>query len=540
MKQETNDFGRSMKRLIRPLGLVLLIAGFTPAAPGQKKEVEQPKSGGILRVKAFAPQFNQNLDPVEPAHYFVLEQIYEGLVRFDHEMNVIPALAEYWIVSDGGTKITFYLRRDVRFHHGAEFTSEDVRFSLERLIRRASSDRTHAYFLDKVEGAADYYEGRSGRVTGFLTPDRHTFEIIWKRPYVSGLYLLAMYTCKILPRDLVLDQGRSFFQKPSGTGAFRFSHWMRSPRLDIVGVCLERNPDYHGKTPYLNELEYSPYFTLDQFESGDVHLTPLIHERLLRDRYAVLENVSVRSAFLGISGDIPPMDDPRVRQALAIGLDKGGIAQAAYDTANVPQVAKGFLPPGLPGFFPLGDDPPPDLYKARALLRQAGIPSGPNPFKMAYGVVMPVTDFQIRIHRELRRQLAELGIDLEMVSLKTPEDFRTLSVPFLSLVQWQMDIPDPEDLIAPLFQSRSEMNARHFRYANPRLDRLLELSEGETSWRQRTRIFREMELLLLEEMPAVPLYTMKLRVALQPFVRGVRAPALGFYFMDLKNVWLDR
>lgn len=529
-----------MKRLIWPLGLAFLIAGFVPEAPGQKKIDEKPKSGGILRVKAFAPQFNRNMDPVEPAHYFVLEQLYEGLVRFDHEMNVVPALAEYWIVADGGRTITFFLRKDVRFHHGAEFTSEDVRFSLERLIRRAAADRTHKYFLDKVEGAAEYREGRVGRVSGFRTPDRHTFEIVWKRPYVSGLYLLAMYTCKILPRDLVLDQGRTFFQKPSGTGAFRFSHWMRSPRLDIVGVCLERNPDYYGKKPYLNELEYSPYFTLDQFEAGDVHLTPLLHERLLHDRYAVLENVSVRSVFLGISGDIPPMDDPRVRQALAVGIDKAGIVKAAYDPANVPQAAKAFLPPGLPGFFPLVEDSPPDLQKARTLLREAGVLFGSNPFKIAFGTVLPVSDLQVRVHRELRGQLGRLGIDLEMVSVKSAEEFREFKVPFLSLVQWQMDIPDPEDLIMPLFQSESEMNTLYFRYANPRLDRLLELSEGETSWLKRTQIFHEMERLLLEEMPAIPLYTLRLRVALQPSVKGVRVPALGFYFMDLKNVWLDR
>lgn len=529
-----------MRRLLWISALGLLVTGVVFGMLGQKKDPVMPKPGGILRVKAYGSEFNRNMDPLEPAHYFVLEQIYEGLVRFDHEMNVVPALAEYWVVSEEGRRITFFLRRDVRFHHGGEFTSEDVRFSLERLIRSAAVDRSHWYFLHKVEGAAEFREGRTDHVSGFLTPDPHTFEIIWKRPYVSGLYLLAMYTSKILPRDHVLAQGSSFFLKPSGTGAFRFSHWMRSPRLDIVGVCLERNPDYYGKHPYIKELEYSPHFTLDQFVDGDVHFTPLLHERLLRDRYVILESVSVRSGFLGMSGDIPPLDDPRVRQALAVGIDRSRILEAAYEPADVPQAVRGFLPPGLPGFYPSGEDPPPDPITARRLLRRAGLLSGPTSFKMAFAAVWPKTELQDRVFGELRNQLKELGIDLEMVVVKSADELRKFQVPFLSLVQWQMDIPDPEDLILPLFHSRSDMNAVYFRYANPRLDRLLEMSEVETSWQKRIRMFREMETLLLEEVPAVPLYALRMRVALQPFVKGVRVPALGFYFMDLKNVWLDR
>jgi ABC-type transport system substrate-binding protein len=103
-----------------------------------------------------------------------------------------------------------------------------------------------------------------------------------------------------------------------------------------------------------------------------------------------------------------------------------------------------------------------------------------------------------------------------------------------------MDFPDPEDIVYPLFASRAVLNVLTMRYGRMDLDRLLERSEVEPSYEARTRLFREMEELLAADLPALPLYTTKVRVILQPSVRGARAPALGFYFMDVKEIWLER
>ena len=198
----------------------------------------------------------------------------------------MPALAEYWTISDGGSRITFKLRPGVRFHNGRELTAEDVKYSLERLVKNRPGNTYYQYFTRKVVGAEEYWQGQADEVTGFRVVDPTTFEILWTRPFGSvGLYLLGMYYCKILPKDLLESQGRNFFQKPIGTGPFKFAEWIRSPRLDILGVALERNPFYFGKKPYLSAIEYSPHFTDDQFDEGSVHLVTVTSERILRKRY---------------------------------------------------------------------------------------------------------------------------------------------------------------------------------------------------------------------------------------------------------------
>ncbi len=198
--------------------------------------------------------------------------------------------------------------------------------------------------------------------------DPATFEIRWVRPYVSGLYILGMYYCKILPKDLLESQGRGFFNKPVGTGPFKFEEWIRSPRLEILGVRLERNPDYFERRPYLAALEYSPYYTDAQFEEGSVHLVSVTTEKMLRSGFPVLENNTLKSYFLTFSCDIPPLDRPEVRRALALGLDKARLAAACDTPSTLHQVMNNYVPPLLPGFFPKAAGPYTDPDTAKLLL----------------------------------------------------------------------------------------------------------------------------------------------------------------------------
>jgi oligopeptide transport system substrate-binding protein len=102
-----------------------------------------------------------------------------------------------------------------------------------------------------------------------------------------------------------------------------------------------------------------------------------------------------------------------------------------------------------------------------------------------------------------------------------------------------MDFPDAENIMIPLFRSDSPVNALNCQYSSPRIDELLDLAEVEPSWMKRTELFRKMEKLLYEEVPAIPLYNLNLRISLLPTVRGAKLPALGFLFLDTKNIWLE-
>jgi ABC-type transport system substrate-binding protein len=505
----------------------------------------RPRPGGTLLIKAYQTPFNPVFDPAASSHYFVVEQLYDGLVKFDNNFLVIPSLAEYWTISDDGKRITFYLRKGVKFHDGREMTAEDVKFSLERLVQNRPGNVCYQYFISRVVGAEEYWGGKAGEVSGFRVIDPYTFEIQWTRPYVSslGLNLLSMYYCKILPKDLLLAQGSGFFQKPVGTGPFKFAYWLRNtkfdtPNLEILGVRLERNARYFGKKPYLDALEYSPYFSDNDFEAGDIQIIPVTSDGLLHKQFQILENSSLRSASLAMSCHIPPLDRPEVRRALALGINKARLAAVAATPSSVPQVTENYIPPLLPGFFPKDVSQGYEPDTARMLLARL-LPESGGRLTMTFVLPLPKRDVYPGLIRELERQLNALGIGLDVKYIKSAEDIHAIRVPYLKFLEWAMDFPDPENIVLPLFASRSPANQLNSHYANPRLDALLEQSEVEASWEKRTGLFREMEQILFEDVPSIPLYTERIRIALLPSVHGAKLPALGFFFLDTKDIWLE-
>lgn len=533
-----------MSRKNAPLLSFLLIFFAALALPlqtsGAKKPVEEPNYGGTLRVKAFTDIFRPNLDPAKEPHIFVKEQIYDGLVRLDQNLHVIPCLAEYWVISEDGKKSVFYLKKGVKFHHGRELEADDVKFSLERLVSKETAGPYYQYFTSKVVGAQDYWEGKAKDVEGFKVRDKYTFEIQWRYPYISALYLLSMNFCKILPRDLVIDQGRDFFFKPSGTGPFKFAYWLRSPRLDIVGVRLERNNAYFGNMPYLDAIEFSPYYTLDHFLGREIDIIPYISERLSEMDCQVLENESFSTMFLGLSCHIPPLNRSAVRKAISLGIDKKEVAKAAFRFDTVPQVTDNYIPAKLPGFFPVDDKGNYNKDEAMAILRQEGFSEGKNFPSLTIYFEQPKRDEDLKVYRVLRDELTGLGLKLKMKYYRSIEDLESVKEPFLVMINWMMDFPDPENIVVPLFLSSSIVNLNLLRYFNPQLDELTKRAEVERSWTERISLFHRIEKILYADIPAIPLFSRQQRLALQAHVRGAKIPPLGFFYLDAKEIWLAK
>jgi ABC-type transport system substrate-binding protein len=524
------------------LSLVLLVFSVLPISESAARQpLAEGRYGGTLRVRSFVGgAFRPHFDPAGDAHDFLLEQVYDGLVRLDKDLNVIPVLAEYWVISEQGKKFTFFLRRGVRFHHGRELEAGDVKSSLERLIRKETDTTHYQYFVGKVEGAQEYREGKASHVEGLRVVDKYTFEIVWTHPYVSALYLLSANFCKVLPGDLLASQGKGLFQKPSGTGPFKFAHWLRSPRLDIVGARLERNADYFGKRPFLDAVEFSPYYTLDHFLDREIDIIPYISSRLANTDCQVLENESFSPAYLAMSCHLPPLDNPAVRRAVAMAVDKKEIAKAAFRLDTIPQVTNNFIPARLPGFFPADDRGGPDIEAAIELLSRNGYPGEKDFPAFSLYFEGPRSDEADKIYHVMRDALAGLGIRLRMKSYRSVEDLRKAREPYLVFLNWRMDFPAPENIIFPLFLSASVPNKNLMHYANPRLDELAGLAETERSWTERIALFQKIERMLDLDVPAIPLFSGQERLALQPYVRGVRIPPLGSFYLDAKEIWLDR
>jgi len=518
--------------------LVLLLA--LPVFNFYQKPVrKKPRYGGVFRLKSFTNGFREQLDPTSLESFiFVSEQIYDGLVKLDKNLHIVPCLAEYWEISPDHKKYTFYLRKGIKFHHGRELTAEDVKFSFERLLDKETDSPYSQFFLPRVVGAGDFREGRSEEVEGFKVLDKRTFEIHWTRPFVSALYLMGMHFCKILPKDLVLAKGKDFFREPSGTGPFKFDYYLRSPQLEPVGIRMKRNEEYFEGMPYLDAVEFSPYYTLDHFINDEIDSIPAVSERLFKSKYQVFQDGSLHPIFLGMSCHIPPLDNPVIRKAISYAINKRELARETFDIRYVREVTNNFIPSRLPGFFPRDDENMFDIEKAKDMFWEAGFPEGENFPTLTLLLEAPRADLKFEIFRELRRQLDALGIGLRVRFYRSSNEIKEFKNPYLIFIGRIMSFPDPEDIIRPLFFSQSVFNV--FGYTNPELDRLLEEAEIERSWTKRIKLFRKIEEILHAEIPALPLFSHQNRVAMQANVRGVEVPSLGFYYLDAKKIWLDR
>ena len=499
----------------------------------------EPRSGGIFRLRSFADEFRMQLDPAQAGSFiFISEQIYDGLVRLNKSFNIVPSLAEYWEISQDGKKHKFYLRKGIKFHHGQELSADDVKFSLERLLDKKTNSPYYQFFLSRVLGAREFRDGDVQGVKGFRVIDKYTFEITWTKSFVSALDLMSMHFCKILPRDQILERGQGFFRRPSGTGPFMFDYWMRDGKLNVVGIRLKQNEDYFIGKPYLNVVEFCPLFNLDHFVNRQIDSIPILSERLLRSNYQIFQDGAIHPVFLGMSSQIAPLDKLTVRKAISYGLHRGEIIRAAHDIKYLRKEIDSYIPSRMPGFFPSDKKIAYDVDRARQLLQEAGFSEEREMPDLTLFLDLPREDIKISIFRELREQLRNLGIDLKLSFFRSLEEVKESKNPYLILTGRLLNLPDPEDVIRPLFFSKSIFNV--IGYSNSELDRLLQEAELERSWTRRISLFHQIEQILFSDMPAIPLYNQENRVAMQPYVRGVEMSPLGFYYLDAKKIWLEK
>ena len=145
-----------------------------------------------------------------------------------------------------------------------------------------------------------------------------------------------------------------------------------------------------------------------------------------------------------------------------------------------------------------------------------------------------------KVGEALQDQLAAVGIDLRTRTYRNYDEVTSSKEPYLLLLHWSLDFPDPENIVMPLFHSTAFLNQNIMHYANPRLEELAREAQTEQSPKARIGLFYKIERLLESEMPAVPLYSRQHRLAVQPYVHGVKIPPLGFFYLDAREIWLDK
>jgi peptide/nickel transport system substrate-binding protein/oligopeptide transport system substrate-binding protein len=487
----------------------------------------------------------QTLDPARISDIYsraLSQQIFDGLVQYDHTLGIAPALAQFWKASRDGRTWVFNLRRGVKFHDGHELTAEDVVFSLSRILDPRTNSAAADLFIN-VKGAREFREGRADHVAGLTAVDRHTVQVLLNDAPVPFVSVLAVGHAKILPRAAVERDYAAFTAHPIGTGPFKFVR--RDPGREIV---LAANPDYFDGPPKLATIVYRVFrgeqsdAMYEEFQKGRLEDTPVptANYRAIvtgtTARYVKRPMLSLR--FYGFNTRVKPFDDRRVRRAIVLALNRQRVVEDAFLGRNT--LARGILPPGTLGFNPQLPGYPYDPAGARDLLTRAGYPGGRG--------LPPVQIWSSVRNEQIVREHELVARDLETVGLRADIRYHTDWPAFsrmladgklpIYLYAWYADVPDPDTFLFQLFHSAS---ARNFtRYANPAVDDLLVQARAASEPQRRVDLYRRAEESILEDAPIIPMFHYSYERLFQPYVRAVEVSSLGDPYIPLRKIWLER
>ena len=485
------------------------------------------------------------LDPARVSDIFgrsVAQQLFDGLVQFDHTLTVTPALAQHWKSSRDGLLWTFTLRRNAKFHNGREVTADDVVYSLTRLVDPRTRSAAADLFLN-VKGAPEFREGRAKTIPGFAALDRHTVQVTLTEALVPFVAVLAVGHAKIVPREVVEEKGDAFGTAPVGTGPFRFVKWERGREL-----VLAANPDYFDGAPRVARLVYrvfpgEPFDTMyEEFQRGHLEDTPPPNRDYRKavaaagDGYVKRPMLSVR--FYGFNMRVKPLGDRLVRQALIHAIDREAIIEEAFLGRHI--LSRGILPPGTQGYNPKVSGYAYDPRRARELLAQAGYPDGRGLPTLAIWAAAR-NDGVLREHDLIRDNLKAVGVRAEFhYQTDWPAFSRLLSDGRLPIFMyaWYADVPDPDNFLFKLFHSQSSRNFTG--YANQRVDGLLARARTEPDTTRRVELYRRAEQAILEDAPILPMWHYSYERIFQPYVRSVEVSGLGDPYIPLRKVWLAK
>ncbi|HEV8614099.1 MAG TPA: ABC transporter substrate-binding protein [Methylomirabilota bacterium] len=485
------------------------------------------------------------LDPARISDVYsrsVAQQIFDGLVQFDQTLTITPGLAKFWKASRDGLKWTFTLRKGVRFHHGREVVADDVVFSFTRVLDpRLKSSAADVFAV--IKGAREFRDGKATTVAGLSAPDRQTVEITLTEAFAPFVSILAMGHAKILPRDIVEQRGDAFGTQPVGTGPFKFVQWERGK-----SIVLTANPDYFDGPPQLARLVYRVFpgeasvAMFEEFKKGnleDSQVPTPQHSRIVAGGdYQYVKRPMYNLRHYGFNTRIKPLDDRRVRRAIAHAIDRPRILDEIFGGRFIP--AQGILPPGTLGFNPGVKSIPHDAGRAAELLAQAGYPGGRG--------LAPITFWSSVKSERVVREHAAIKKSLEAVGVKADFQYQTDWPAFSRMLAegkapaflyaWYADIPDPDNFLHQLFYSSSPRN--YAGYANPVVDDLLVHARNERDGHRRVDLYRRAEQLILEDVPVVPIWHYPYERVFQSNVRSVEVNGLGDPYIPLRKIWLER
>ena len=511
-------------------------------------QAQQPKRGGTLTY-TFHPEpvaistIATTAVPVALA----ATKVYESLLEYDGPgLEPKPGLAESWTVSPDRLTYTFRLRDGVKWHDGKPFTSEDVKFSIESIVRPFHS-RGRTYF---------------GEVTAIETPDPRTVVFKLKTPVPYFLKAFQAGESPIMPRHGFTEDEISgnrirqakIMQQPIGTGPFKLKEWQRGSH-----IIFERNPDYwKAGRPYLDQLVLRVLpdgaARAIAVEKGEVDLAPMSAlppaEMQRLSKLPNLVSSEQGSEALGplmwleINMREKPLSDVRVRQAISMAIDREKLVDVIWYGNGKP--SRGPIVSGNPVHFDKTLKPfEYNVQKANRLLDEAGYPraAGNVRFKLTQNF-LPYGEEWVRQAEYIRQELGKIGIQVETQSVDMGGWLRRI------YTDWNYDFTSnfTHNYVDPTIGAQRAFTSDNIRkgasfsnsmdYRNPRVDELFNKAAALDDGPERNQAWKELQAILREEMPVIFLIEIGYTNIWNKRVHGLLTNGISMY-SGWDGVWVE-
>ncbi len=495
-------------------------------------------------ISSLDPAFAKQLSDI-----WAINQLFNGLVQLDDKLNVKPDIAKKWSISENGKSYMFTLRNDVYFHKHKLFGIDST-----RIVNAHDFDYSFKRLLN--EDIASPGRWVLQNVTNFEATSDTTFVVNLEKPFPPFLGLLTMKYCSVVPKEIVDYFGNSFRSNPIGTGPFKFKLWVENTKL-----VLRKNNRYYEKDsegrqlPYLEAVsitflpdKQSEFLQLVQgnvdFLSG---LDPSFKDDIispdgnLNERYAAILTMEsgdyLNTEYLGIlmDADNSEVSSLNIRKAINYGFDRKKMIQYLRNGIGTPAVS-GFIPKGLPSFYNFeGYSYQPDkaieyinLYKSET--------GNLNP-----EITITTNSQYVDLCEYIQRELEKIGliVHIDVVPPSTLRQSKASGKLPIFRASWVADYPDAENYLSLFYSKNFAPNGPNYmHYKNEEFDKLYEKVFMTTNKDERYKLYQQMDSLIIEDAPIVPLYYDQFVRFTQKNIRGLTTNPINL--LNLKKVSKDQ
>ncbi len=484
--------------------------------------------------KVFHLNLDQGLTSLDPAFsrnqnvLWMTNQLFNGLVKIDDDLNICPSVAKSWEIADDGRSYTFHLRNDVFFHDdelfvggkGRKVVAADFKYSFSRIIDPKTASSGAWVFNDKVDGKE-----------AFIAPNDSTFVIRLNKAFPPFLAMLSAQYCFVVPHEVADHYGKAFRTHPIGTGPFKFKYWKEGEVLVLLKNENYFEKDSSGvKLPYLDAVKatfipdkqtaFMEFIKkkLDYFNSIDGSYRDDILTKSgnmtakYQGKFQLLKGPYLNTEYLGMLVDSSltivknsPLKYKKVRQAINYAINRERLVKYLRNSVGIPGTS-GFIPAGMPGFSAgavKGYHYDPE--KARALLVEAGFPNGNGMPEITLSTTTTYKD----LIEFIQGQLSDVGIKTKIEvnqSASLREVIAKRQVNFFR-GSWIADYPDAEIYLS-MFYSKNyvPIGPNYTSFNNPGFDRLYEQINRAKTDGDRFKLYQKMDQLVMDEAPVVVLF----------------------------------